>query len=210
MTTFSFGFSDDLFEFNLPDNYANMSYQTMYIFSDTNNSGRGLVIQARADSSVKKSVWDIDKSDLDKLVSSLSYGTNVINTNRRAKLGKEKAVELVISSDGDYIDMYILASNKYIYAVIFTGKSEEELNNSDYKMIKDSFKLKDHTTNFRALYIIFLVIAIGISFLYKNKKGSFNGSSNSSIISNNRNNSKNINNDVIDYKNLTEDDFKRM
>lgn len=192
-------YSDDLFEFDLPDNYANVSYQGMNIFTDANNESRGMIIYSRENTQIKKSVWDIDRDDLKDLVNSLSRGANVIKTEKRAKLGKEKAVEVVLSSEGNYIDLYILASNKYIYMVTFMGENETDLENTDYTMIKKSFKLKDATTNFRLLYIIIAIIAIAIGAYLKHRK--------SSMYTNYNNYKKQ---ETIDYKNLTEEDFKKM
>lgn len=192
-------YSDDLFEFDLPDNYANVSYQDMNVFTDPNNENRGMIIYSKENRNIKKSVWDIDRDDLKDLVNSLSRGSNVVKTEKRAKLGKEKAVEVVLSNGGDYIDLYILASNKYIYMVTFMGESETDLDNSDYAMVKKSFKLKDATTNFRLLYVIIALAVIGISAYLKYGK--------SSIYTNYNNHKKQ---ETIDYKNLTEEDFKKM
>lgn len=123
---------DDLFEFDLPSDYANMSYNGLYVFA--NKSGKkGMIIYTKEDRSIKKSTWDIDKSDLD---------------------------------------------------------------NEDYTMIKKSFKLKDATTNFKALYIIGIIVLILIGVFFKFRKS----------LRPPKYNAKN----EIDYKNLTEDDFNRM
>lgn len=195
----SLGYSDDLFEFDLPDGYANFSYQGMYIFTDSNQEDRGFIIYSVEDASIKKSVWDIDQSDLDDLIRKLSSKASLVSTDRKAKLGKEKAVEVILSDDGTYMDLYILASNKYIYMLAFTGNSEDDLKNLDYEMIQDSFKLKDATTNFKLLYIIVIIIIIALSAYLKYRKSiGFPKYSNDSK------------KQPIDYKNLTEDDFKRM
>lgn len=94
----------------------------------------------------------------------------MVKRDRRAKLGKEKAVEVILSEDGDYMDLYILASNKYIYMVNFVGKSQADLENTDYAMIKNSFRLKDATTNFKVLYMVGIIIVIAISAFVKFKK----------------------------------------
>lgn len=194
--TNSNGFSDELFEFDLPSDYANMSYQGIYAFRNL-GVDRGFVIYVMEDSDIKKSVWDIKQSDLDSIVRNISYNAITINTDKRAKLGKEKAVRITLIEDGKYSDVYILASNKYIYLVDFIGESEAELENEDYTMIKKSFKLKDATTDFKALYIIGVIIIIAISAYVKfkkfNKVPTYNNSDNK-----------------IDYKNLTENDFNKM
>lgn len=170
--TSSLAFSDDLFSFDLPSSYTNLTYQGNYVFANTNDSNKGFVIIAKPNTEIKKSVWKIDKSDLDKLVRTLGYKADVISTNRKAKLGKEKAVELVLKKGNEYMDLYILASNKYIYAVMFNGKSEADLKNDDYSTIKNSFKLKDRTTNYQAIYYIVIIIIAVISMYFRNKKNS--------------------------------------
>ncbi len=193
--TTSIGYSDDLFEFDLPSDYANISYNGIYAFSN-GKGNKGMVIYTTEDSRIKKSVWDIDKSDLDDLIGQIFTRTSVIETDRKAKLGKEKAIHLVLTEDGDYMDVYILASNKYIYMVSFVGESKSDLDNEDYTMIKKSFKLKDGTTNFKALYIIGIIVLILIGVFFKFRKSL-------------RSPKYNAENE-IDYKNLTEDDFNKM
>lgn len=170
----SLAYSDDLFEFDLPDGYGNVTYQGMYVFSDANNEDRGVVIYASENTDIKKSVWEIDQSDLDKTIRLLSGDSSIIKTEKRAKLGKEKAVEVILSDDGDYMDLYILASNKYIYMVTFMGTSQAELENTDYAMIKNSFRLKDATTDIRLFFVIgiMLLIGIGIFISYRRTKNS--------------------------------------
>lgn len=194
-----FAYSDELFDLDLPESYINVAYQNMYVFTDSKNEKRGFIIYAREDRNIKKSVWDIDRADMEKLVRSFSRGAKVVRTEKRAKLGKEKAVKIILSDDGDYIDLYILASNKYVYLVTFLGSSQGDLENTDYDIIKKSFKLKDATTNFRVLYVIIVLIIIAISSYLKYRK--------SNVYSNYNNHKKQ---EPIDYKNLTEEDFKKM
>ena len=154
----------------LPEEYGCIEYQKMYVFANGDNSDRGFIIYVKDDIGLKKSVWDIDKSDLDRLVSLLAVGSNIVSTDRKAKLGSEKAVKVTLEEDGDYLEVYILASNKYIYMVMFTGKSEADLNNSDYAMVKKSFKLKDRTTNPIVIYVLIAMIGIGIKVFISMRK----------------------------------------
>lgn len=201
-----FGYSNELFKFDLPEGYGSVEYQNTYIFAKTDDSSRGLIVMAKEDSGLKKSVWNVDDSDLNKIVRSFSLGSNVIETEKKAKLGKEKAIRFLLESDGDYIEMYILASNKYIYAVMFAGKSQSDFDNDEYKMIKKSFKLKDRTTNPTVIYVLVAVAAIGIKplikFLKARKEYSYNNYGNVKSTNNNLEN--------IDYKNMTEEDFKKF
>lgn len=188
----SLAYEDELFEFDLPSNYANMSYQSVYIFGDTSgNSNRGFIIYVYENDEMKKSVWDISDDDLDYLIRKLGYSVTVINTDKKAKLGKEKAVKITATDSGEYADMYILASNHYLYMVMFLGDSQADLNSADYEMVKDSFKLKDATTNYKAIFIIGFIVIIVVVTLFSARR---------------RSKHMNIGNNM-DYKNMTEDDF---
>lgn len=190
-------YSDDLFKFDLPDNYEKSTYKDMYVFSDNQNENRGIVIHTYQDKGLKKSVWEIEKSDLDKIVRYLGVGTNIVETNKKAKLGKEKAVRVLLKDDEIYVEVYILASNKYIYIVSFVSSTQSDLNNEDYEAIKKSFKLKDRTTNPTAVYILVIVVILGIrGFIsYKKQKNKY---------------SPKYSENEIDYKNMTEEDFNKM
>ena len=170
-STTSFGFSDDLFEFDLPSDYGNLSYNGIYVFSSSTDSNRGMLIYTSDDTKMKKSVWDISNSDFNKLVSQIASPSNIVTTDKRAKLGKEKAIKVTLRESGEYMDIYMLASNKYIYMIAFKGKTLADLSNSDYTMIQNSFKLKDHTTNFKLIYIFVIVglIAIRLFFIFRKK-----------------------------------------
>ena len=166
-----YAYSDDLFKFDLPSTYGNLSYQNMRIFSDSNNSNRAIMIYAEESAGLKKSVWSIDDSDLNRIVSMLGRGDNIISKDKKSKLGKEKAIKVVLKDDeNDYYETYILLSNKYIYMVVFTANSQSDLDNADYKMIKDSFKLKDRTTNPTVVYILGAVVVIGVSTFFNARK----------------------------------------
>ena len=117
-----YAYSDDLFEFDLPSTYANLSYSSVHAFADTNNKNRGMLIYVHEHISMKKSVWDIDKGDLQNIVREIIGSNNTYTLERKAKLGKEKAAKITAKSGNDYFEIYILASNKYIYMVVFTRK----------------------------------------------------------------------------------------
>ena len=201
------GYSNDLFKFDLPEGYGVVEIKNAYTYVKASDPDRNFIIMVTESAGLKKSVWKIDDSDMDKLVRTFSMGAKVIETEKKAKLGKEKAIRFLLDSDGDYIEMYILASNKYIYGVIFSGKSQADLENDEYKMIKKSFKLKDRTTNPTVIYILVAVAAFGIKplikFLKMRKEYSYNNYSNNV-------GSINTNLDNIDYKNMTEEDFKKF
>jgi len=189
-------YSDELFDFDLPTTYGNMSYNNMYVFVNAENENRGMVIYAHEDPGLKKSVWHIEDSDLDRIIGYLEMGSNIVEKDDRAKLGKEKAIKVILEDDGEYLEVYILASNKYIYMVTFIGISKQELNNEEYKMIKKSFKLKDKTTSPIAIYIVIAAIVIGIKvFISMRKNKSINNT---------------VYNNEVEYKNMTEEDFNKM
>ena len=146
---------------------------------------------------LKKSIWNLEDSDVNRIINYLSIGANVISTDKKAKLGKEKAIKVIMQGDDGVLEVYILLSNKYIYMVTFVGNSIYDLDNEDYKMIKESFKLKDRTTNPVVIYILIILagIAIKIVISYRKQKKS---------------NLQPYNNNNIDYKNMTEEDFKKM
>ena len=101
----------------------------------------------------------------------LGRGDNIISKDKKSKLGKEKAIKVVLKDDdNDYYEIYILLSNKYVYMVAFTANSQLDLDNADYKMVKDSFKLKDMTTNPTVVYILGAVIVMGASIFFKSRK----------------------------------------
>ena len=80
------------------------------------------------------------------------------------------------------------------YSVENVGKM---IHYRDYKMIKKSFKLKDRTTNPTVIYILIAIVGIGIRCFISYRK-------------NNRKIQSYTNNNEIDYKNMTEEDFKRI
>lgn len=190
--TTCFAYEDELFEFDLPSHFANMSYQDMYMFADTTaDEGRGFLIVTEENTEMKKSVWDISDEDLDMVIRRMGYSVTVLDTDKRAKLGKEKAIKLTVASGGEYMDMYVLASNHYVYMVMFLGDSQADLNSADYQMVKDSFKLKDATTNYKAIFTVgFIIIIVVVSLFSARRRGKH----------------MNIGNNM-DYKNMTEDDF---
>ncbi len=202
-TTFisvSNAYENEIFSFDLPDGYGAMEYkegnQGMYVFAQA-ESKRGLIVYVKDDKALKKSVWNIEESDLNRIKSLFSINGSNIQTDKKAKLGKEKAIKFTLNNNGEYMELYILASNNHIYMVVFTGKSNAELNNDEYKMIKDSFKLKDRTTNPTVIYILVIGIIVAIVFFtkYRKQQKGFTTMTQS--------------ND-IDYKNMTEDDFNNI
>lgn len=175
-STNALAYADELFKFDLPDTYKEQESgnEDTIIFVDTKNEARGMVISKQEDKGLKKSVWDIEDRDLDRIVRTISYGSEVVETDKKAKLGKEKAVKIILRNslfgEEQYLEMYLVASNNYVCAIVFTGETEADLDCEDYKMIKKSFKLKDRSTNPIAIFIIIALVGVGIRFWVANKK----------------------------------------
>lgn len=189
-----FAYSDDLFEFDMPSTYGNLSYQNMRVFTDGANSNRNMVIYFKESKGLKKSVWSIKDSDIDLLVRKLGMGNNIIKIDKRAKFGEEKAIKVIVKYDDSYFEFYILVSNKYVYMVYFVSDTPEGLESSDFQMIKKSFKLKDRTTNSVVIYVLIIIAIIGIKMFFTVRKNK--------VIP-----PRQINR--VDYKNLTEEDLKK-
>lgn len=190
-------YEDELFKFDLPSTYRNFSYNNqIFYFINTKDKNKGIMIWAVPDSSMKKSVWDIDEADVRKITNKLGSASTV-SVDKKAKLGKEKALKYIFKEEGSYFETYIIASNKYVYIVAFTGATKSELSSNEYMTVKNSFKLKDSTTNWNVVRIL-VIIAIGsIGMIIRNKKRAYkiNGP---------------MNYGNIDYKNITEEDFNNL
>lgn len=192
-------YKDNLFKFDLPENYKKYNFDDqLIVFMDENNEKRGFTIIVFDAPGLKKSVWDIDKQYLREITASNMEGT-IIEVDDRAKLGKEKAVKYIVQDreNNEYIDIYLLASNKYIYMVAFVGETISELSNEDYNEVKYSFKLKDSTTNANVVYFLVFIVGVVIRIIVKSKKvqKQYN------VPRYNKN---------IDYKNMTEEDFNKL
>ena len=198
-------YSDELFKFDLPSTYEknDMLNENQIAFINQENENKSIIIETRKSEGLKKSVWNLEDEDIDTLMARYKImGIENILLDKKAKLGKEKAVKFILKRENyfdesdTYLEMYLLASNKYIYVVGFSGETEADLNCEDFEMVKKSFKLKDRTTNPIAIYILIGAVAIGIRIFITTRK------------------QRNINmekyNEAIDYKNITEDDFNNM
>lgn len=175
----SFGYSNDIFEFDLPPSYESVVISDFYTFINPNDESKhGLLIYTYPDSQLKKSIWDIDDYALDKIISQYTtYNNNsIIEKDKKAKLGKEKAIRLLLknadplTNELSYLEIYFLASDNYIYLVSFVGDSIDDFSSFNYTTIKNSFNLKDSTTNPILIYIIIFIIGIFIKIFASTKK----------------------------------------
>jgi len=191
-------YEDDLFKFDLPDNYKNMSYNNELVaFVNENNEDLGIIIAIHEDKGLKKSVWDIEESDLNTFTNLLFTKDQIIEIEKRSKLGNEKAIKYIVGDEELYMELYVLASNKYVYIVTFTGKTISDLSNPDYRQMQKSFKLKDSTTDANVVYMLVFIAITVISIIIKSKKAS------------KQYNAPTYGGD-IDYKNMTEEDFNNL
>lgn len=165
-----YGFSDELFEFELPENYGKFIYEGIYAFSDANNKEKGITIVAKENSDIKKSVWDVEDSDLDTLTYAIADKDEIKKIDKRAKLGEEKAIMFYVEDGENFSEIYLVASNNYIYIITMIAPTKTELNSLDFREFKDTFKLKDRTTNYKAIEIIILIVVVLVSFIIKTKK----------------------------------------
>lgn len=165
-----YGFSDELFEFELPENYGKFIYEGVYAFADTNNKEKGITIVAKENSDIKKSVWDVEDSDLNTLTYAIADKDKIKEIDKRAKLGEEKAIMFYIEDGENFSEIYLVASNNYIYIITMIAPTKTELNSLDFRDFKDTFKLKDRTTNYKAIEIIILIVVVLVSFIIKTKK----------------------------------------
>ena len=116
----------------------------------------------------------MSKSEINDLVSKITgYRTEVI-TQGKEKIGDSKAINVRVKSrtSGEYMDIYIVVSDKHVLLVDFLAKSEAELDNAEFIKIKRSFKMKEKTTNVTVIrFLEFVIIVGGIGFvIYKNLK----------------------------------------
>lgn len=194
-----YAYSDELFEFDIPDTYGNISYSGLTMFASTEKTERIIILLSREQKySSISSVWELSDSDVDKIVSELGSEYNVMHTDKRARLGKEKAIKLRVTTDGACIEGYLLMTKGYIHFVGFGASSLADLENDDFKMVKDSFKLKGSSNTAQNIFIIAVIAIVGtMLFLYIKEKSKKNDNiyyTNTETNSNNLNDYNYINN----------------
>ena len=142
-------------------------YTNTYIIQDENTGIMILTIEAGG---LKKDIGSMSNSEVKELVQeTFGYGENILS-QRKDKLGKSKAIKARVLSDETYIDTYITVSDKHIVLVNFTAENEEDLDSSEYKEIKKSFKMKEGTTNVTIIkFVIGIIIIVSLILKFKKK-----------------------------------------
>lgn len=197
----SFAYEDALFKFNVPENYTNMSTTEKYVFQDSENEERKMEIYALEFQQVGNSIDDISDNKLNEIVSKFGNSMNFLEANRKDTLGDLKVIRVLLKETEGIKELNIFVHNKVVYVMVFDGKTREELNNSDYNMIRDSFEINrdEQITLINKVFKIIgilILIRIVIGFIpsrdmkshYKNYKKS----------------------KKIDYKNLSEQDLNNF
>ena len=193
-------YSNEFFEFDLPDKYTNMSFGSIQMFVSTENENRGVAISSyKVLGEKNRSAWELDDASLSRIISSFGDENNVLRTVK-TKLGKEKTIAILVKDDIGYSDNYILYSGEDVYWITFMAESKEALDNDEFNIIKKSFKIKSAKTEASSFgkiaLIASIVFAIGCLVYYLKSK----------MWRPRMHNEDNY----IDYKNMTEEDFKRM
>lgn len=174
-----YAYSDEFFEFDIPSEYGNMSYSGLSMFVNSKNNERIIICMTRkqANGSVR-SVWSLSDSEVNMIVSQLGKEYNVIETDKKAKLGNEKAIKLKVIENDVYMEGYLLTSKDNIHFIAFASSSLSDLDNEEFRMVKDSFKLKETSSNTNIIFIIAVIGIVGtMLFLYireKNNKNNVN------------------------------------
>ena len=168
LSTSIFAYETDVFKIDIPDDYMSMGYSGMDIFYKTENTG--IMILTIEAGGLKKDIGSMSNSEVKELVQeTFGYGENILS-QRKDKLGKSKAIKARVLSDETYIDTYITVSDKHIVLVNFTAENEEDLDSSEYKEIKKSFKMKEGTTNVTIIkFVIGIIIIVSLILKFKKK-----------------------------------------
>lgn len=168
LTTNIYAYENDIFKIDLPSDYAEMSVSGVYIF--TKNEEKGIIIHSVDSVGLKKNISTMSKDDVEELIDIVLKDDVNILEQKKEKLGKAKAIKARAENDGDYLDLYIVVSDKHILLVMFTAPTEAELDNEEYLEIKDSFKMKERTTNATFVKILgVLAVGAGVVFKYRKK-----------------------------------------
>lgn len=168
LSTSIFAYETDVFKIDIPDDYMSMGYSGMDIFYKTENTE--IMILTIEAGGLKKDIGSMSNSEVKELVQeTFGYGENILS-QRKDKLGKSKAIKARVLSDETYIDTYITVSDKHIVLVNFTAENEEDLDSSEYKEIKKSFKMKEGTTNVTIIkFVIGIIIIVSLILKFKKK-----------------------------------------
>ena len=202
-----YAYSNEFYEFDVPSEYGTFSYSGLTMFVKSEGTERVIILMTRKQGNGSiKSVWSLSDSEVNMIVSQLGEEYNVIETDKRAKLGNEKAIKLKVVDGNTYMEGYLLTSKDNIHFIAFATSSMTDLDNEEFRMVKESFKLKESSNNAKTIFIIAVIGIVGtMLFLYireKNNKNNVNTYYTNNEITNINNISNNTNeeNDVNSFK----------
>lgn len=168
LATNVYAYENSTFKIDLPSDYSEMSYGGLHMF--IKNEDTGIIIYTVEAAGLKKNISTMTKSEVKELVEELLEENVTILDQGKEKLGKSKAIKARAMNDEEYIDIYIVVSDKHILLILFRAPSEAELDTTEYLEIKKSFKMKERTTNTTLIRVIILVvIGVGIFLKFKRK-----------------------------------------
>lgn len=163
-----YAFENSTFKMDLPSNYAEMSFEGIHVF--TKDEDTGIVIYTIEEAGFKKNISTMTKSEIKELVEGLLKDDVTILKQGKEKLGKSKAIRARATNDGQYMDIYIVVSDKHILLIFFKAPNEAKLDSTEYLEIKSSFKMKERTTNTTLIRVVIVVIiGAGIFLKFKRK-----------------------------------------
>lgn len=163
-----YAYENSTFKIDLPSDYKEMSYEGLYMFVKSEDSG--IVIYSIESEGLKKDLSSMSESEVEELIDGVLKDDINILQQKKEKLGNAKAIKARAENDDSYLDMYIVVSDKHILLIAFTAASEAELDSEEYLEIKDSFEMKEKTTNTTLINVgIAVVAAIALVLKFRRK-----------------------------------------
>ena len=177
-----YAYENDVYKLEVPDTYEKSEFSNSAIFTKS-SSGKAntILVYVKPAYGLKRDINAMTKSQIDELVSLLvdkSSQTEELVEQKKEKLAKSKAIKVRIKrnekNDISYMDMYITVSDKHIVLVAFMAQDISDLDSIEYKNIKDSFILKEKTTNVTILKVVGIILVIGVITLILKKRAKVN------------------------------------
>lgn len=173
-----YAYENDIYKLEVPDTYEKSEFSNSAIFTKSSlGKANTILVYVRPSAGLKKDISAMTKSDIDELVSLLvdkNGGKEELLEQKKEKLGNSKAIKIRIKraeqNDTSYMDMYVTVSDKHIVLVAFMAEDISDLDSTEYKNIKKSFKMKERTTNVTILKVAGIVVVIGVMALVLKKR----------------------------------------
>ena len=164
-----YAYENDIFKIDLPSDYGQVNYGNIYMFVKSEETV--IVIYTVNSVGLKKNISTMSKSDVEEIIGSVVDDDITIIEQDKEKLGKSKAIKArVRDEENNYMDMYIVVSDKHVLLVCFMAESEAGLDSAEYLKIKKSFKMKERTTNSTVIRVlIFGAVAVGVVLKIRKK-----------------------------------------